>query len=236
MKKKFIFSPNFSKNSRARNKIKFIVIHYTGMQSEIASIKRLVNPKSKVSCHYLINRKGQIIQMVDESKIAWHAGKSRWKNYANLNFNSLGIELVNKGHKLGYEAFSPIQIKSLISLCKKLKKKYRIKKNNFLAHSDIAPLRKIDPGEKFPWKRLSKFNIGNWYNKRNMDLHQTKNELELKFFKNIYKIGYRYFNLKLRNKNDKKVIRAFQMRYLPKKVSGKIDQETLEISRYLLKN
>ena len=94
----------------------------------------------------------------------------------------------------------------------------------------------IDPGEKFPWKRLSKFNIGNWYNKRNMDLHQTKNELELKFFKNIYKIGYRYFNLKLRNKNDKKVIRAFQMRYLPKKVSGKIDQETLEISRYLLKN
>ncbi len=236
MKKKFIFSPNFSKNSRARNKIKFIVIHYTGMQSEIASIKRLVNPKSKVSCHYLINRKGQIIQMVDESKIAWHAGKSRWKNYANLNFNSLGIELVNKGHKLGYETFSPIQIKSLISLCKKLKKKYRIKKNNFLAHSDIAPLRKIDPGEKFPWKRLSKFNIGNWYNKRNMDLHQTKNELELKFFKNIYKIGYRYFNLKLRNKNDKKVIRAFQMRYLPKKVSGKIDQETLEISRYLLKN
>ena len=236
MKKKFIFSPNFSKNSRARNKIKFIVIHYTGMQSEIASIKRLVNPKSKVSCHYLINRKGQIIQMVDESKIAWHAGKSRWKNYANLNFNSLGIELVNKGHKLGYETFSPIQIKSLISLCKKLKKKYRIKKNNFLAHSDIAPLRKIDPGEKFPWKRLSKFNIGNWYNKRNMDLHQTKNELELKFFKNIYKIGYRYFNLKLRNKNDKKVIRAFQMRYLPKKVSGKIDQETFEISRYLLKN
>ena len=106
MKKTFDFSPNFSKRTRSMNLIKFVVIHYTGMQSEIASIKRLKNKKSKVSCHYLINKKGKVLQMVPENKIAWHAGKSRWKNFKNLNRNSIGIELTNKGHKLGYENFS----------------------------------------------------------------------------------------------------------------------------------
>ena len=160
------FSPNFSKKNRKTSEIKFVIIHYTGMQSEIESIKRLKNPKFKVSCHYLINRKGNVIQMVEDKKIAWHAGKSKWKKFINLNENSIGIELVNKGHRLGYQNFTEIQIKSLITLCKKLKKKYRIKKENFLGHSDIAPLRKVDPGEKFPWKRLSNYNLGKWYQKR----------------------------------------------------------------------
>ena len=124
------------------------------MQSEIESIKRLKNPKYKVSCHYLINRKGEVIQMVDDRNTAWHAGKSRWKKFTNLNESSIGIELVNKGHRFGYQNFTNIQIKNLILLCKKLKKKYRIKKENFLGHSDVAPLRKIDPGEKFPWKKI----------------------------------------------------------------------------------
>ena len=123
MKKEFIFSPNFSKLSRSSKAIKFVILHYTGMQSEIASIKRLINPRSKVSCHYIINKKGKITQMVEDNKIAWHAGKSKWKKFKNLNSKSLGIELVNKGHKIGYENFSPLQIKSLIVLCKKLKKK-----------------------------------------------------------------------------------------------------------------
>ena len=98
------------------------------MQSEIASTKRLKNKKAKVSCHYLINKKGQIIQMVPENKTAWHAGISRWKNYRNLNINSIGIELVNKGHRFGYEKFNDLQIDKLIALCKNIKKKYNIKK------------------------------------------------------------------------------------------------------------
>ena len=125
------FSPNYSKKKRSLKDIKFIIIHYTGMQSEIESINRLKNLKSKVSCHYLINRKGKVIRMVDDKYIAWHAGKSRWKNFVNLNKNSLGIELVNKGHQFGYQNFTNQQIKSLISLCKILKKRFAIKKKIF---------------------------------------------------------------------------------------------------------
>ena len=114
MKKNPYLSPNFSKKIRVSKNIKFIIIHYTGMQSEIESLKRLKNVKSKVSCHYLINRKGNITKLVDENKIAWHAGISRWKNYRNLNINSIGIELVNKGHRFGYEKFNDLQINKLI--------------------------------------------------------------------------------------------------------------------------
>ena len=101
------------------------------MQSEIESIQRLKNPKYKVSCHYLISRNGRIIQMVKEKNIAWHAGKSKWKQFKNLNNYSIGIELVNKGHQFGYQNFSNQQISSLIKLCKNIKKKYLIKKENF---------------------------------------------------------------------------------------------------------
>ena len=118
MQKTLNLSPNFSKKKRSNKDIKFVIFHYTGMQSEIASIKRLLNVKSKVSCHYLINRKGKVLQMVYDNNIAWHAGKSRWKNFKNLNKNSIGIELVNKGHRFGYENFTNLQINSLINLCK----------------------------------------------------------------------------------------------------------------------
>ena len=118
------FSPNYSKSTRSNKSIKYIIIHYTGMQSEIASIKRLKSPKHKVSCHYLINREGLIVQMVKDRHVAWHAGKSKWKQTTNLNKNSIGIELVNKGHQFGYQSFSNPQITSLIKLCKTLKKKY----------------------------------------------------------------------------------------------------------------
>ena len=115
-------SPNFTKKERSKKNIKFVIIHYTGMQSEIESIKKLKNLKDKVSCHYLINRKGEILQMVRDRNIAWHAGKSKWKKFVNLNDFSIGIELVNKGHKLKYERFSRLQINSLLKLCIKLKK------------------------------------------------------------------------------------------------------------------
>ena len=165
-------SSNFSKFPRLKKNIKFVIIHYTGMQSEIESIDRLKDKKCKVSCHYLINRKGHVIQMVKDKNVAWHAGRSKWKKYVNLNNVSLGIELVNRGHQYGYQNFSTKQINSLIKLCKNLKKKYSIRKENFLGHSDIAPLRKIDPGEKFPWEKLSSHKNRKWFEN---DFTTTKN-------------------------------------------------------------
>ena len=236
MRKLFDLSPNFSKKTRKSSKVKFIIIHYTGMQSEIESIKRLKSKKEKVSCHYLINKKGKIIQMVPENKIAWHAGISRWKKYRNLNINSIGIELVNRGHRFGYEKFSDLQINKLIALCKNLKKKYNIKKYNVLGHSDIAPLRKIDPGEKFPWKKLSKFNLGFWYKNLNNNLKKSKKEkIRNLFFKNLFKIGYRYFSINIPKKSDRFIICAFQRRYTPRNVTGKLNQKTLLISDFLAK-
>ena len=229
-------SPNYSIKNRKKENIKFIVIHYTGMQSERACIKRLSSNKSQVSTHYLINRAGSIIKMVNEKRIAWHAGKSKWKNFINLNDQSIGIELVNKGHQFRYENFSKKQISKLILLCDFLIKKYKIKKTSILGHSDIAPLRKRDPGEKFPWQFLSQKKIGYWHavNKKNIKKQSlNKSELRNLFFKNLHKIGYRYFDKKKPSKNDTKVTKAFQRRFRQNKVNGLIDQECLQISQYL---
>ena len=234
MRKIVDLSDNISKKRRKKNQIKFVIIHYTGMQSEIESIERLKDVKSKVSCHYLINRKGSVVQMVEEKNIAWHAGKSKWKNFTNLNKGSIGIELVNRGHKFGYENYTKLQINSLVNLCKELKKKYKINKENFLGHSDIAPLRKIDPGEKFPWKKMSEFGLGLWYKsiKKNYNF-KSKNLIKKLFFINLYNIGYRYFSPLRRSSTDKILIKAFQRKYNPKKVTGKIDQKTFKISLFL---
>jgi len=230
---KIVASPNYSQKERQKKDIKFVIFHYTGMQSEIESIKRLKNSKFKVSCHYLINRKGKIIQMVKDKNVSWHAGKSKWKKFINLNNNSLGIELVNKGHQFGYQNFSIKQINSLIHLCRNLKNKYLIKKENFLGHSDIAPLRKIDPGEKFPWELLSIYNLGKWYKKTQLNISANKKQIETLFFKNLKKMGYRYFSISRRNHNDKKIIKSFQQHYLPNNITGKIDEKTYKISHFL---
>ena len=206
------------------------------MQSERACIKRLIDKKSKVSTHYLINRIGSITRIVDDQNTAWHAGKSKWKNFTNLNDQSIGIELVNQGHQFGYENFSKKQISKLILLCKFLIKKYKIKYSNILGHSDIAPLRKKDPGEKFPWHLLSKKKIGYWHDisKKNIkNQNLNKRNLRKFFFNNLYKIGYRYFDKKKTSKNDLNVIKAFQRRFRQNKVNGLIDQESLQISYYL---
>ena len=233
MKTTINFSPNFSFKKREKRQVKFVIIHYTGMQSEIESINRLKNPKYKVSCHYLISRKGEVVQMVKEKNIAWHAGKSKWKQFKNLNNYSIGIELVNKGHQFGYQNFSNQQISSLIKLCKNLKKKYLIKKENFLGHSDIAPLRKIDPGEKFPWKKLSTHKLGIWYIKNNAGLKFDSKKIRPLFFKNLQKLGYRYFSVYKSNAADKKIIKTFQRHYLPKNITGKIDKKTYKVSHFL---
>ena len=226
-------SPNHSRKIREKKDVKFVIIHYTGMQSEIESIKRLKSPKYQVSCHYLINRKGEVIQMVQDLHIAWHAGKSKWKNFVNLNKYSIGIELVNRGHQFGYQNFSKKQIKSLIQLLKNLKKKYSIRKENFLGHSDIAPLRKIDPGEKFPWDELSCFDLGKWYKKKKKLEKKSVKKIDKLFFKNLYKLGYRYFQAQRRSNRDKLIIKSFQRHYLPNKITGKICQKTYKISHFL---
>ena len=227
-------SLNFSKKTRSLKDIKYLIIHYTGMQSARVSMKRLKNPKSKVSCHYFIDRNGDIYKMIDDTKVAWHAGNSRWKNISNLNKNSIGIEIQNKGHLIYYQSFPKKQISSLIILIKSLLKKYKIKKSNVLGHSDIAPLRKKDPGEKFPWNFLSSKGVSVWYPK--FKLKKEKIKLNAKrriFFKNIHKIGYRFFNLSQKSKRDRKIIMAFQRRFLPKEVNGRITDKTLKISQLL---
>ena len=234
-----INSPCFSKKTRKLSKIKFIVIHYTGMQSKRVSIQRLISKKHKVSCHYLIDRSGKIIQMVDENKIAWHAGKSKWKNFINLNNSSLGIELVNRGHRFGYQSFSKSQIKQLVKFCLQLKKKYKIKKSNILGHSDIAPLRKIDPGEKFPWSKLEKKGLGIWYKiKQNYHLKKklSNQKIRSEFFQNLHKFGYRYFSKKNPKKTDKLIVKSFQSRFRQSKINGLIDLECLKISQNLARN
>ncbi len=231
---KSIHTPNFSKRSRNSKKIKFLIIHYTGMQSKRVSLKRLQNPRYKVSCHFLVDRRGEVVKLVDEKKTAWHAGKSKWKSFVNLNKNSIGIELVNKGHKYGYEKFSKKQINSLVRLCVYLKKKYHIKKQNILGHSDIAPLRKSDPGEKFPWETLEQKDLGILPNKK-IKINLKDKNLRDVFFKNLTKIGYRYFNSKSKNLKNRLVIKSFQRHFRQRKINGIIDLECAKLSSILVK-
>ena len=149
------YSINFDTSKRSKRLIKFIIIHYTGMKKESHAIKKLCDPKSKVSSHYFIKNNGEVLNLVPDLYSAWHAGVSCWKNYNSLNKYSIGIEINNPGHNHNYKSFSSRQIYSLIKLLKYLLKKFDIKKSNVLAHSDISPNRKKDPGEKFPWKDLS---------------------------------------------------------------------------------
>ena len=226
------YSINFSINKRKKNSIKFIIIHYTGMRSEIAAIKKLTE-NSNVSSHYFIKSDGNIINMVPELFEAWHAGKSYWKDFRLLNKYSIGIEIHNPGHDHGYKKFNSRQIISLKKLLKYLIKKYKIKLNNILGHSDIAPNRKKDPGEKFPWRDLSKDNLCQWHKldeKKIKELRYQKIDNLKKdvFFKNLYKIGY--------GKYEKKyLIEAFQRRFRQGLINGKVDEECLLISKSLVK-
>ena len=239
MKISNFYSPNFSGVKRSNNSIKIIIIHYTGMQSERESLDRLTDPKSKVSSHYAINQKGKIFRLVNDNQIAWHAGKSCWGKYKNLNKNSIGIELVNKGHQFGYTNFKKRQLSSLIKICKSLIKKYKIKKRNIVGHSDIAPLRKIDPGEKFPWKQLANNKIGIWHNCKSSLLRQYRNikilekKDKIKFIKNLNNIGYCFSTKK--KSFLVKIMKAFQRHYRPELINGRADKECLIIAQNLSK-
>ena len=236
------YSPNFNLKKRVSKQIKFIIFHYTGMKTESAAINRLTNIQSEVSSHYLIKNNGNVLTLVPDLYEAWHAGKSSWKNYKSLNQNSIGIEITNPGHEFGYKKFSKKQISSLIKLSKYLIKKYKISSKNILGHSDIAPERKKDPGEKFPWQYLSKNKIGLWHTLKKKELIENRRfktsrvEKEY-FFNNLFKIGYSKKIPKDLNKGRylKNVTKAFQRRFRQELINSKIDRECLLISKNLLK-
>ena len=235
------YSPNFNLSKRSKKRIKFIIIHYTGMKKEFDSIKRLQDPKSKVSSHYLIKKNGDLISLVPDLYEAWHAGVSSWKNYKSLNKNSIGIEITNPGHQYGYRNFSSKQIFSLKKLLNFLMKRYKIKKYCILGHSDISPDRKKDPGEKFPWETLAKNKLAFWHNLNQKKIKKFRNEnlstnIEKKIFlKNLNKIGYNDIKGLKFHINLRYLTMAFQRRFRQSLVNGKIDKECLLISKNLLK-
>lgn len=142
--------------------IDMLVLHYTGMNSAEAALERLCDPRSKVSAHYVVGEDGAVYALVPEEKRAWHAGISCWRNRAHMNDYSIGIELVNPGHEFGYRAFPDKQMDALIELCRGTLERHEIPARNVVGHSDIAPLRKQDPGELFDWSLLAKKGIGIW--------------------------------------------------------------------------
>ena len=232
------YSPNFSTPKRLKKNINYIIIHYTGMKNELMALNRLTNYKSKVSAHYFIKKNGKIHNLVPDLYEAWHAGKSNWKRDFSLNRKSIGIEISNRGHQFGYESYSKSQIKSLIKLSKYLKAKYKIKRSNFLGHSDIAYNRKKDPGEKFPWKNLSEHKIGFWHNlnesflkkKRSVRISKANED---KFFNCLFKQG---FILKSKNpKNKFLLVKSFQRHFRQKMINGIVDLECLIIAEKLSK-
>lgn len=209
-----------------------VVIHYTGMQSGEAALRRLCDPKAEVSAHYLIEEDGRLFQLVDEEKRAWHAGVSSWRGQDNINHNSIGIELVNPGHEFGYRPFPEPQIERLISLLSHLKSCYNITVNGFVGHSDIAPGRKLDPGPLFPWKKLAENGFGLWprcdgKNSSKVMMHGQENvpksDYVIKLNKQLGIVGYHLGDIQSFNATHQSVVRAFQAHWRPETVSGLVD-------------
>ena len=230
------YSINFNEVKRSKKSIKFIIIHFTGMKNESEAIHRLCDSNSKVSSHYFIKNNGSLLQLVPDLYEAWHAGKSSWKNFNFLNKYSIGIEINNPGHDHGYKNFKNIQIKTLKKILKYLITKYRINSKNVLGHSDIAPNRKKDPGEKFPWKELAKDKLCIWHRLNEKNLINFRNQKitsnkENHFIKNLHKIGY-----SSKKENKYFIIKAFQRRFRQNLVNGKIDEECFLISKNIIKS
>jgi len=235
------YSINFTLTKRSKKMIKFVIIHYTGMKSESSAIKKLCDSKSNVSSHYYIKYNGDILQLVPELYEAWHAGKSTWKNYNSINKYSIGIEISNPGHQYHYKKYTRQQITSLKKLLKNLMKKYNIKRQAILGHSDIAPDRKKDPGEKFPWNELAKIKLS-WTHsldvkklKQFRKIRLSSSVEKISFFNNLRKLGYMRINLIRSKKKTNLLIKAFQRRFRQDLINGIIDKECFLISKNLLK-
>jgi N-acetylmuramoyl-L-alanine amidase len=153
-------SPNFDARKVPPDTL---VLHYTGMPTGEAALARLRDPEAKVSSHYLVEEDGRVFRLVPEERRAWHAGLSFWKGEADINSRSVGIEIVNPGHEFGYRAFPDAQIAAVIALVADIRSRWTIGDDRIVGHSDVAPDRKDDPGELFPWKRLAEAGHGLWF-------------------------------------------------------------------------
>ncbi len=243
------FSPNFDKRS---SQIDMVVLHYTGMENTDQAIKKLCCANAKVSAHYLIDEAGLIYQLVDEENRAWHAGISNWENNRDINSRSIGIEIVNGGYSYGLPEFPDQQIFSLLKLLERIQNRYKISPHHYVAHSDIAPDRKKDPGEKFPWHILAHQSFGLWSEKHAFKKNQSDGNIKYNYFEEGYvdasiatltnnyfdselykqqqKLEYYGYNIACHGYYDfqtKSVIAAFQRHFRPCSVNGVMDYETL---------
>jgi len=234
---KSIPSPNFDARP-AGTRINTLVLHYTDMESAASVIEKLKKPESKVSAHYVMDEDGTAIKMVDEEYRAWHAGQSSWRDKEKVNDFSIGIEIQNPGHTLGYRPFPDAQMRSLAKLCQEIIKRYHIRPRNVVAHSDIAPGRKKDPGELFDWQFLAEHEIGLWHEKKyhweRLMLHKGDHGGEVwKMQKALSKYGYKIPLTQQFDEETEAVVTAFQRHFLPmpRQLTGTwtgLEQEIIE--------
>jgi N-acetylmuramoyl-L-alanine amidase len=209
-------SPNFDARP-AGQAVDILLIHYTGMESATAALARMCDAGAKVSAHYCIDEDGTLTRLVPEDKRAWHAGVASWTGAGDINARSIGIELVNPGHEFGYRRFPEAQMASLTGLARDILARHPIPAQRVLGHSDVAPLRKEDPGELFDWARLAESGIGLWPgDARPVD---PPDEAEIK--RDLAAFGYGYLE-----EDFRAVAAAFQRHFRPSAVTGEVDAET----------
>jgi len=229
-------SPNFNKR-KANQKISYLVLHYTAIASCQESLNYLCDKENKVSAHFLVSKNGEIYYLVDLKNNAWHAGESYWQGLINLNNYSIGIEIDNSGPHIYNENYQDLQIKNLCKLIKKLIKEFNILPKNVLGHSDIAPFRKIDPGEKFPWYKLNSNKLSYLPNIHTNILYNQSNVIKkdylysqtLEVLNMLGIIGYDTRGIKVEDSKFELLIKAYQRHYRQSNVSGQIDQETISL-------
>ena len=214
-------SPNFDERTQP---VTILVLHYTGMQDAASAIARLRDPEARVSAHYVVGEDGQILRLVPEEKRAWHAGRSYWRGKTALNDHSIGIEIINPGHEWGYRAFTEPQIEALIPLVAGIKERHGITRGNVVGHSDIAPTRRQDPGELFPWGRLARLRLALPRPTRNL---MDPNWTDSGFLLALERFGYDVTD-------PLAATVAFQRRFRPELVDGTIDAECRMILLALL--
>jgi N-acetylmuramoyl-L-alanine amidase len=229
-------SPNFGPR---REKPDMIVLHYTGMKTGAGAEAWLCDPASEVSSHYLVHEDGRMVQMVRESDRAWHAGKSSWFGRSDINSCSVGIEIVNPGHSLGYRNFPKRQIDAVIDLCNGIVQRHSIPARRMLAHSDVAPGRKIDPGEKFPWKALFEAGVGHLVEaapvRRGAVLKAGDASTEVEALQSMLALyGYGVEISGAFDRQTEIVVEAFQRHFRQRKVDGVADGSTIRTLERLL--
>ncbi len=231
-------SPNFGQR-RGVSSPDMIVLHYTGMETGDGAEAWLCDPASEVSSHYLVHEDGRVVQMVRESDRAWHAGKSSWFGVTDINSCSIGIEIVNPGHTLGYRSFPKRQIEAVISLCAGIRRRHEVPCERVLAHSDVAPGRKIDPGERFPWRALAEAGIGHFVAaspiRRGTAVGPGDEGAAVEGLQSMLALyGYGVDITGAFDRQTGIVVEAFQRHFRPRRVDGIADGSTMRTLQRLL--